>query len=118
MRAHRHQIIIVPSSSLPSHRCHPIVLVVVVDVIIVLVVVAAAIAVHVIFVIVAIVATILLVGFAAIAVAVVAVIVNIVALLLLCLSYSLVVNPRNMTKASQCGITHGMMMERLHLGWP
>ena len=109
-RAHRHQIIVVPLSLPPLHCCCPIV---VDDVIIVVVVVA----VHVTFFGVAIVAAILVVNVAAVAVAVVAIIVNIVALLLLCLSYSLAVNPRNLAKASQGGITHGMLMERLPLGW-
>jgi hypothetical protein len=49
-------------------------------------------------------------------VAVVAVIADIVALLSSCSPYSLVVNPRNLTKASQGGITHGMLMEQLPLG--
>ena len=94
-RAHRHQIVLAPSSSLPSHHCCPIVVVVVVvvDVIVVVVVIATAIAVHITIVVVAIVAAILVVSVAAIAVAVVAVIVAIVALLLLCSSYSLAVNP-------------------------
>ena len=35
-----------------------------------------------------------------------------------CLSCSLAVNPRNSTKASQGGITHGMGMERLPLDLP
>jgi hypothetical protein len=51
-------------------------------------------------------------------VTVVAIIVNIVALSLSCSSYSLAVNPRNLTKASQGSITHGMLMEQLPLGWP
>ena len=51
-------------------------------------------------------------------VAVVAVIVDIVALSSSCSSYSLAVNPRNSTKASQGGITHGMWMERLPLDLP
>jgi len=33
-------------------------------------------------------------------------------------SCSLAVNPRNSTKASQGGIAHDMLMERLPLGWP
>ncbi len=116
----RHSILVVPSSSLPSHCCRPIVVVVivVVDVIVVVVDVAATIAVDVTFVVVAIVATIPVVGVAAVAVAVVAVNVDIIALLKACSSYSLAVNPRNSAKASQGGITHGMLMERLPLGWP
>ena len=107
------------SSSSPLHHCRPIVVVIVfVNVIVVVVVVAAAIAVHVTFIVVAIVAAILVISVAAVAVAAIAVIVNIVALSSLCLSYSLAVNPRNSTKASQGGITHGMLMERLPLGWP
>jgi hypothetical protein len=39
------------------------------------------------------------------------VIVDIVALLSSCSLYSLAVNPRNSTKASQDGITHGMLMD-------
>ena len=81
-------------------------------------VVAAAITVYATFVVVAIAAAILVVRVTTVAVAVVIIIVNIVALLSSCLSYSLVVNPRNSTKASQGGITHGMLMERLPLGWP
>ena len=119
LQAHGHQIIVFPLSSLQSHRCRPIVVIVVVnDVIIVVVVIAAAIAVHRAFFVVAIVAAILVVGVAAIAVAIVVINVNIVTLLSSCSSYSLAVNPRNLTKASQGGITHGMLMERLPLGWP
>jgi hypothetical protein len=118
LQAHRHQIVVVPSSLSPSHRCRPIVNVVVVDVIVVVVVVAAAIAIYITFVVVATIAVIPVVGVAGVAVAVITVIVNIVALSSPCSSYSLAVNPRNSTKASQGGITHGMLMERLPLGWP
>jgi hypothetical protein len=113
-------ILVIPSSSLPLHCRRPIVVVVVivVYVIVVVVVVAATIAVDVTFVIDAVAAAIPVVGVAAVAVAVAAVIVDIVALLKACSSYSLAVNPRNSTKASQGGITHGMLMERLPLGWP
>jgi hypothetical protein len=114
-------ILVVPSLPLPLHCRRPIVVavvVVVVDIIVVVVVVAATIAVDVTFIVVAIVATIPVVGVAAVAVAVVAVIIDIVTLSKACLSYFLAVNPRNSTKASQGGITHGMLMERLPLGWP
>jgi hypothetical protein len=111
-RAHCHQIVVVPSSLSPSHCRHLIVVVVVViNVIVVVVVVAAAIAVHITFVVVAILAAILVFGIAAVAV-------TVVALSSSCLLYSLAVNPRNSTKASQGGITHDMLMERLPLGWP
>jgi hypothetical protein len=118
--SYRHRsILVVPSLSSPSHRCHPIVVVVVVvvDVIVVVVLVAATIAVDVTYAVVAIVATIPVVGVTAVAVTIVTVIVDIVALSLSCSSFSLAVNPRNLTKASQGGITHGMLMERLPLGW-
>jgi hypothetical protein len=118
LQAHRHQIVVVPLSLLPSHCCRPIVVAVIVDIIVVVVIVAAAIAVHVTFVVVAIVAAILVVGVAVVAVTGIASIINTVALMLLCLSYSSAVNPRNSTKASQCSITRGMLMERLPLGWP
>jgi hypothetical protein len=113
LTTHRHHIVVVPSSSSFNHRrhcrcrqrhqcrsrhrcrhCRPLTSVVV-----------------------AIIATILVVGIAAVSVAAVAVVINIGALLLSCLSYSLAVNPRNSTKASQGGITHGVLMERLSLGW-
>ena len=114
----RRSILFVPSLSSPLHCCCPIVvlIVVVVDVIVVVVVVAATIAVDVTFVVVAIIAAIPVVGVAAVAVAIVAIIVDIVALSKACSLYSLAVNPRNSTKASQCGIAHGMLMEHLLFG--
>jgi hypothetical protein len=115
----RRSILVVPSSSLPSHHCRPIVVVVnVVDVIVVIVVTAATATVDVTSVVVAIIAAIPVVGVDGVAVALVAIIVDIVTLSKACSSYSLAVNPRNSTKASQGGITHGMLMERLPLGWP
>jgi hypothetical protein len=107
-------ILVIPLLSSPSHCCRPIIVVVavVVDVIVVVVLV------NVTFVVVAIAAAIPVVGVAAIAVAVVAVNVDIVALLKACVLYSLAVNPRNSANASQGGITHGMLMEQLPLGWP
>ena len=120
LRAHHHQIVGVPSSLSPLHCRHPIVVVVIAvdDVIVVVVIVPAAITVHITFFVVAIVAAILVVGVAVVVFAVIAINVYIVAFLTSCLSYSLSVNPRNLAKASQGGITHGMLMERLPLGWP
>ena len=113
---------------LPSDCCRPIVVVsiaslsshcvvIVVNIIVVVIIVVAAIDIHATVVVVAIFATILVVGIAAVAVAVLTIIINIVALSLLCMSYFLVVNPRNSTKASQSSIAHGMLMEQLPLDW-
>ena len=117
---HCHSIVVVPLLSLPSHCCRPIVVIVIVivDIIVVVVVVTAAIAVHVTFFVVAIVVAILVVSVAAVLFAVAVLIVDIVALLLSCSPYSLAVNPMNSAKASQGSITHGMLIERLPLGWP
>ncbi len=113
-------IVIVPSLSSPLHCRCPIIIVVVVviDLIVVVVVITTTIAVHLTFFVVAIVAAILVVGVAAVAVAVVVVIVDIVALSSSCSLYSLTVNSRNSAKASQGGITHGMLIEQMPLGWP
>ena len=113
-----HPIVVVPSLSLPCRHPIVVVVVVVIDVIVVVVVVAAAIAIHITFVVVAILIAIPVVDVAAVAVAVVAVIADTVALSSLCSLYSWAVNPRNLTKASQGGITHGVLIEQLPLGWP
>jgi len=100
-------------SSLPSHRCRPIV--------VVIIIVSAAITVHFTIIVVAIIVAILVAGVAAVAVADVAFFVDIAALSLSCLSCSLAVNPRNLTEARKGGIAHGTVMEsalELAVRWP
>ena len=107
LAAHRHRIVVIHLSSLPSHRRRPIVVVVLDDinvdvVVVVVVVIVTAVVFHLPIVVVAI-AAIIVVGIVVFTVA---------------LSCSLAVNPRNSTKASQGGIAHGMGMERLPLDLP